>query len=75
MANMATSEIKAFLPAKDYEFSKRFYVNLIAPVLRHQEDLHYLHAGPSSFLVSRFYQKEFAENLMMHLLVEDVEAW
>lgn len=75
MANMATVEIKAFLPAKDYELSKRFYVDLGFTVAWASEDLAYLHAGRSSFLLSKFYQKEFAENLMMHLLVEDVEAW
>jgi uncharacterized glyoxalase superfamily protein PhnB len=28
-----------------------------------------------SFLLQNFYVKEFAENLMLHLLVEDVDAW
>jgi hypothetical protein len=28
MANMATVEIKAFVPARDFELSKRFYVDL-----------------------------------------------
>lgn len=75
MANMATVEIKAFLPAKDYELSKRFYIDLGFTAAWSSQDLTYLHAGKSSFLLSNFYQKEFAENLMMHLLVEDVEAW
>jgi uncharacterized glyoxalase superfamily protein PhnB len=35
----------------------------------------YLRAGNSSFLLQRFYQKEHAENFMMHMLVQDVEAW
>ncbi|WP_246165122.1 hypothetical protein [Pigmentiphaga aceris] len=35
----------------------------------------YLRADKSSFLLTRYYQKEFAENCMMHLLVKDVEAW
>lgn len=26
-------------------------------------------------LLQRFYVKEFAENLMMHLLVQDVDGW
>jgi uncharacterized glyoxalase superfamily protein PhnB len=29
----------------------------------------------ASFLLQDFYNKELAENLMLHLLVEDVEAW
>jgi uncharacterized glyoxalase superfamily protein PhnB len=31
--------------------------------------------GESAFLLQNFYVKEYAENLMMHLLVEDVESW
>jgi uncharacterized glyoxalase superfamily protein PhnB len=39
------------------------------------EDLAYLHHGNSSFLLQNFYVKEHADNFMMHLLVENVEAW
>jgi hypothetical protein len=28
-----------------------------------------------AFLLQKFYNKEHAENFMMHLLVGDVEAW
>ncbi len=44
-------------------------------------DLAYFHFGDHgthsriSFLLQRFYVKEFAENLMLHLLVKDVDAW
>jgi catechol 2,3-dioxygenase-like lactoylglutathione lyase family enzyme len=75
MGNMATIEIKAFLPSRDFDLSKRFYVDLGFKLAWSSEDLAYLHADRSSFLLSKFYNKEFAENLMMHLLVEDVEAW
>jgi catechol 2,3-dioxygenase-like lactoylglutathione lyase family enzyme len=75
MSNMATVEIKAFVPAKDFELSKRFYTDLGFELAWSSDDLAYLHAGGSSFLLQRFYVKEHAENLMMHMLVEDVEAW
>src|SRR3954469_24500945 len=39
------------------------------------DELAYLHHGNSSFLLQRFYVKEHADNFMMHLLVEDVDAW
>lgn len=35
---------------------------------------HGIHCGPA-FLLQNFYVKEFAENLQMHLLVKDVDAW
>jgi catechol 2,3-dioxygenase-like lactoylglutathione lyase family enzyme len=75
MANMATVEIKAFVPARDFELSKRFYVDLGFELESLSDDLAYFHAGGSSFLLQRFYVGEHADNFMMHMLVEDVEAW
>lgn len=72
---MKTVEIKAFVPAKDFELSKRFYVDLGFTMAWSSEDLAYLHAGSSSFLLQDFYRKDYAENFMMHMLVADVEAW
>jgi catechol 2,3-dioxygenase-like lactoylglutathione lyase family enzyme len=73
--NMATLEVKAFVPSKDFELSKRFYCDLGFAVAYSSEELAYLHAGKASFLLQNFYRKEHADNFMMHLLVEDVEAW
>jgi catechol 2,3-dioxygenase-like lactoylglutathione lyase family enzyme len=73
--NLDTVEIKAFVPARDFALSKRFYEDLGFTVAWASDDLAYLHAGTSSFLLQRFYQPEHAANFMMHLLVADVEAW
>jgi uncharacterized glyoxalase superfamily protein PhnB len=72
---METVEIKAFVPARDFELSKRFYADLGFTIAFSSDDLAYLHAGSSSFLLQKFYVREHAENFMMHLLVQDVEAW
>ena len=75
MADMTTIEIKAYVPAQDFELSKRFYADLGFTEAWSSEDLAYFHAGQCSFLLQRFYVKEHAECFMMHMLVEDVEAW
>lgn len=75
MTNLTTVEIKAFVPAKDFELSKRFYTDLGFELAWSSDDLAYFHSGESSFLLQRFYVKEHADNFMMHMLVEDVEAW
>ena len=75
MRNMTTVEAKAFVPSKDFALSKRFYQDLGFDLAWSSEDLAYLRHGNSSFLLQNFYQKEHAGNFMMHLLVEDVEAW
>ena len=75
MTDMTTVEIKAFVPAEDFELSKRFYQDLGFEVAWSSDDLAYLRHGSSSFLLQDFYNKDHADNFMMHLLVKDVGAW
>ena len=73
MSNMTTVEAKAFVPAKDFALSKRFYEDLGFEIAWSSDDLAYVRHGNASFLLQAF--KEPPDNFMMHLLVEDVEAW
>jgi catechol 2,3-dioxygenase-like lactoylglutathione lyase family enzyme len=75
MSDMTTIEAKAFVPARDFALSKRFYQDLGFDLAWSSEDLAYLRHGNSSFLLQNFYNKDHADNFMMHLLVEDVDAW
>jgi catechol 2,3-dioxygenase-like lactoylglutathione lyase family enzyme len=75
MGELTTIAAKAYVPAKDFSLSKQFYQELGFEVVWSSDDLAYVRNGVSSFLLQRFYNKEHAENFMMHLLVEDVEAW
>ena len=63
---MDTVEIKALVPARDFELSKRFHADVGFDIAWSSEDLAYLRAGNSSFLLQRLYQKEHAENFMTH---------
>jgi uncharacterized glyoxalase superfamily protein PhnB len=75
MANMTTVEIKTFVPAKDFNLSKRFYQDVAFDLAWSDEHLAYCRHGSSSFLLQNFYNEVHASNFMMHLLVEDVDAW
>ena len=75
MSNMRTIEAKAFVPSSNFALSKQFYQDLGFELAWSSEDLAYFRHGNSSFLLQNFYKKEHADNFMMHLLVEDVEAW
>jgi catechol 2,3-dioxygenase-like lactoylglutathione lyase family enzyme len=75
MSNLRCVELKAFVPAKDFELSKRFYQDLGFTLASDAGGTAYFHCETVSFLLQNFYVKEFAENLMLHLLVEDVDAW
>src|SRR3569832_429756 len=75
MPDMTAIEVKAFVPSKDFALSKRFYQDLGFNLAWSSDGLAYLHQGRSSFLLQNFYVKEHADKFMLHLLVEDVEAW
>lgn len=75
VGELKTLEIKAFLPAKDFDISKNFYEDLGFQVSMMGDALAFVRHGRTAFFLQNFYVKEFAENLMMHLMVDDVNAW
>jgi uncharacterized glyoxalase superfamily protein PhnB len=75
MTKLTAIEIKAFVPAKDFELSKKFYEDLGFTVASSDLDLAYLRCGECSFLLQNFYQSEHAANFMMHLLTDRVDTW
>jgi len=68
-------ELKPFVPARDFALSRRFYGELGFTERSEGGGVAYFLHGETSFLLQDFYNKELAENLMLHLLVEDVDAW
>ena len=73
--NLAAVEIKAFVPSRDFEQSKQFYIALGFEIPWSSEDLAYVRHGETSFLLQAFYEPGHAENFQMHLLVENVDDW
>jgi uncharacterized glyoxalase superfamily protein PhnB len=69
-----TEVARPFLPAKDFAASRRFYEALGFEKLL-DGDVAIFQAGPSSFILQRYYHKEWAENFMMQLMVDDLDAW
>jgi len=69
------TEIKAFVPAQDFERSKAFYRDIGFTMASDGDGIAYFHHGNCSFLLQDFYDAGLASNFMMHLLVADVDAW
>ncbi|MFG1463934.1 VOC family protein [Xanthobacter sp. DSM 24535] len=67
--------MRPFLPAKDFAVSLGFYEALGFEATPLGEKMAHMQLGRFAFLLQEFYVKEFAENLMMHVLVEDLDAW
>ncbi|MGB0864864.1 MAG: VOC family protein [Granulosicoccaceae bacterium] len=72
---LRTTEIKAFVPAKDFALSKAFYADIGFTQASEGGGVAYFHRGSSSFLLQDHCVLAHAESLCMHLLVEDVHAW
>ena len=73
--NLRVTEIKAFVPARDFGLSKRFYQEIGFIMASEGGGVAYFHIGSASFLLQDFWVEGFADNFMMHILVEDVDAW
>lgn len=69
-----TELARPFLPAKDFDLSKRFYEALGFEILLDAE-VAIFGVGASSFILQRYHQKEWAENFMMQLMVDNLDDW
>jgi len=67
--------LRPFVPAKDFETSRRFYEALGFREDSLGDDLVELHLGAYSFLLQNYYVEEWAGNFMMHVLLDDLDAW
>ncbi|KXF81575.1 VOC family protein [Enterovibrio coralii] len=75
MKNLSVAEIKTFVPSKDFEVSKRFYQQLGFEMASEFDGVAYFKLDNCSFLLQDFFEPEYANNFMMHLLVEDAASW
>jgi hypothetical protein len=65
---------RPFLPAKDFGVSKRFYETLGFEKLLDGE-VAIFGIGTSSFILQNYFEKAWAENFMMQLMVDDLDSW
>jgi catechol 2,3-dioxygenase-like lactoylglutathione lyase family enzyme len=75
MPNLRVTEVKAFVPARDFELSKQFYRDLGFTMASEGGGVAYFHHGHASFLLQDFCVEDHITNFMMHLLVENVDDW
>lgn len=71
---IGTESARPFLPAKDFDLSKRFY-EALGFVKELDGEVAIFRIGASSFILQKYFQKEWAENFMMQLMVDDLDAW
>jgi uncharacterized glyoxalase superfamily protein PhnB len=67
----------SYLPARDFELSKRFY-EALGFIKTYDDEVAIFMVGPDSrqgFILQKAYEKAWADNCMMHCECEDVAAW
>ena len=69
-----TESPRPFLPAKDFDLTKRFYQALGFELLVDGEVAIYK-VGTGGFILQNYYQRPWAENTMMQLMVDNLDAW
>ncbi len=73
-----TASIKAlrpFVPAKDFDASKRFYADLGFEIEALGDGVANARLAGHSFLLQDFFVDQLAKNFMMHLLVSNLDGW
>jgi hypothetical protein len=63
------------VPAKNFDMSKRFYVDLGFQPRPLTDRLVEMQLGVFSFILQSYYVREWAENFVVHVTVSDVGLW
>lgn len=71
---MNISDIRPFVPSKDYELSKSFYESLGFKGESAGPDLTIFQKSGCTFFLQRYYNEEFAKNLMLQLIVDNIDS-
>jgi hypothetical protein len=69
------SAMRPMVPAKDFETSKRFYIELGFQPHPLTEQLIEMQLGVFSFILQAHYVREWADNYVVHVTVSDVGLW
>jgi hypothetical protein len=67
--------LRPFVPAKDFKISKQFYADIGFRVEPLGDSIAAMHLGSHSFLLQDFYVEEWANNFVLHMFVDDLDAW
>jgi len=75
MPRPSVNSIAAFVPSKDFETSRRFYIDLGFEQTWGDDSACGLQIDGQDVILQNYYVKDHAENFMMTLRVDDANAW
>ena len=75
MTNLNITDVRPFLPARNFDVSLDFYQALGWSKLWSDDSLAVLEVANQRLYLQNYYVREWAENCMLHVSVEDAAAW
>lgn len=75
MKPLASLDLRAFIPSKDFAVSKAFYAALGFELSWEGSGMAEFDVGSGRFFLQDYYHEGWASNCMMNLVVGDVAAW
>lgn len=69
------TDVKVFVPTRDFDESLRFYTALGWQMNWQTDGLAEIELAGVRLYLQRFYVKEWAENFMIYVVVNDAAAW
>ena len=75
MPNPTAFDLRVFVPAKDFALSKAFYKALGWTLNWEDAELAEMEIADRRFLLQNYYKKEWADNFMIHVSIDDAQAW
>ena len=75
MPSPTASDLRVFVPAKDFALSKAFYKALGWKLNWEDAELAEMEIADRRFLLQNYYKKEWADNFMIHVSIDDAQAW
>ncbi len=67
--------MRPIVPAKVFEISKRFYMDLGFKPRPLTDNLVEMRLGAYAFILQGYYVQQWADNFVMHMSVSDLELW
>ena len=74
MIDLKAIDLRTFLPSRDFALSRDFYLALGCQLEWSDENLALFVLSGSRFYLQGYYSKEWAENCMLHVSVQDATA-
>ncbi len=73
--NPTVNELKVYVPAKDFELSKKFYTALGFDLTEAWGGNVDCRLGPTMFRLQNYYVEDWANNFMLQFQVNDARGW